>query len=313
MMSASVFPSLLLLLLLLQRRSSLLVDGVAAPLTFRHTDPQTGNSLECDRCAPGTYLRSSCTATRRSECLPCQSGSFTELWNYIGKCLRCGSCGQYQVVKKECSADSDCQCECRQGYYSNSYDICRRHSECQTGQGVLSKGTADEDTVCHSCPNGTYSNTVSALKNCTQHKSCDAPGLKLVLKGSAWHDSVCTSCQELVLRDGGDYLKEIIPSFLVHQKMTVRRLRQITHKLPSEDGRKQSASGLSLSDLLARINTWVTSATANQIRQLPAILIKTGANSAGERLLNKLQRIDLNLNGLCDSLGNEVDVIVMSG
>lgn len=65
---------------------------------------------------------------------------------------------------------------------------------------MSSPGTADEDTVCHSCPNGTYSNTVSALKNCTQHKSCDAPGLKLVLKGSAWHDSVCTSCQELVLR-----------------------------------------------------------------------------------------------------------------
>ncbi len=57
-------------------------------------------------------------------------------------------------------------------------------------------GTAYEDTVCHICPNGTYSDIVSAQHNCMEHKSCDAAGLQLVLKGSIWHDSVCTSCEE---------------------------------------------------------------------------------------------------------------------
>lgn len=85
------------------------------------------------------------------------------------------------------------------------------------------------------------------------------------------------------------------------------------HKLPSEDGKRQGGvSVLSLSDLHARINTWVASATADQIRQLPAILTKTGANGAGERLQNKLTRVDSNIKELCD-LGNEVDVIVISG
>ena len=117
----------------------------------------------------------------------------------------------------------------------------------------------------------------------------------------------------LCLADGGDYLKEILPAFFIHHKMTIRRLRRIVQKLPSEDGKRQGGvSGLSLSDLHAQLNSWVASATASQIRQLPAILTKTGANGAGERLQNKLLRIDSSMKALCD-LGNEVDVIVMSG
>ncbi|XP_039675752.1 tumor necrosis factor receptor superfamily member 6B-like isoform X2 [Perca fluviatilis] len=286
-----------------------LVIGVAAPLlTFRVTDPITGGSLECDRCPPGTFMRASCTATQKTRCATCPPGSFTELWNYIGKCLRCGVCGHNEVEKTVCTADRNCQCQCKQGYH-NKYDMCVRHSECPSGQQPLTKGTPDEDTVCQICPDGSYSDTTSALQNCTLHRSCNAPGLKLVLKGSIWHDSVCTSCEELKSRDGGDYLKEIIPAFFVHHKMTLRRLRQVVHKLPSEDGKKQAgASGLNLSELHARINTWVASASANQIRQLPEILAKTGANGASERLKSKLQRIDSNLKQLC-ALGNEVDVL----
>uniref|UniRef100_A0A8C9XV11 TNFR-Cys domain-containing protein n=1 Tax=Sander lucioperca TaxID=283035 RepID=A0A8C9XV11_SANLU len=162
-----------------------LVIGVAAPLlTFRNTDQITGNSLECDRCPPGTFMRAPCTATQKTQCAPCPQGSFTELWNYIGKCLRCGVCGHNEVEKTACTANSNCQCQCKQGYYhKKNYDMCVRHSECPSGQEVLTKGTADEDTVCQTCPDGSYSDTVS-----------------LVLKGSIWHDSMCTSCEELKSR-----------------------------------------------------------------------------------------------------------------
>ncbi|XP_070777875.1 tumor necrosis factor receptor superfamily member 6B [Enoplosus armatus] len=304
----SLFPVLLLSL-----RASL-VDGVASSsLTFKDKDPITGKPVECDRCPPGTYLSARCTSMLKSECSPCPPGSFTELWNYIGKCLRCGVCGQNQVVKTACSADSDCQCECKRGYYyKKKYDMCLRHSACPPGQEVLTPGTPDEDTVCHVCPNGTYSDTVSADQNCTEHRSCDAAGQHLVLKGSTWHDSVCASCEELKSREGADYFREILPAFFVHHKMPLRRLRQIVHKLPSEGGRRQGGtSGLNVSDLRARINTWVASAPAQQIRQLPAALTKTGASGAGERLQNKLQRIDSHLNELCP-LGNEVDVVLTS-
>nr|XP_020505150.1 tumor necrosis factor receptor superfamily member 6B-like isoform X1 [Labrus bergylta] len=270
-------------------------------LTFRDTDPITGSTVECDRCPPGYYLRAGCTETHKSECSPCPKGSFTELWNYIGKCLRCGVCGHNQVVKTECMADSDCQCECSEGYYyKRKYDACLSHSACPSGHEVLTQGTADEDTVCRVCPNGTFSDTVSSLKNCTAHKSCSAPGLHEVLRGCTWHDSVCMTCDQSASKDGADYLKEIIPSFFIHQKMMVRRLRHILRKLPFEDGRKhEGVSGMYTSELHQRINAWVATATAQHIRQLPAILTKTGAISAGERLQHKLHRIDSHVAELC--------------
>uniref|UniRef100_A0A4W6BSX6 TNFR-Cys domain-containing protein n=1 Tax=Lates calcarifer TaxID=8187 RepID=A0A4W6BSX6_LATCA len=261
---------------------AVLVASVAAPaLTFRGTDPITGQPVVCDRCPPGTYLRARCTMTRKSECAPCPPGSFTELWNHIGKCLRCGVCGHDQVVKKACSADSDCQCQCKDGYYyQKNYDMCLRHRECPSGEGVLTEGTADEDTVCHTCPNGTYSDTMSAHQTCTEHKSCRAAGQQLVLKGSIWHDSLCVSCTELQSRDGASYLREILPAFFAHHTLTVKRLRRIVHHLPSEDGKKQAGtSTLNLPELRVRINAWVASATAQQIRRLPEALIKAGANN----------------------------------
>lgn len=133
-----IFQALLLLLTLAPNR----VDGSAAQTrTFKYTDPKTRAQLECDRCPPGTYLFARCTSTKKSVCAPCPQGSFTELWNYIGKCLRCGVCGQDQVVKTACTADSDCQCECKQGfYYKGLYEMCERHSRCPLGHGVLSNG-----------------------------------------------------------------------------------------------------------------------------------------------------------------------------
>lgn len=292
----------------------MLLSLLSVLLLSTHAALAEGVALECDRCPPGTYLRARCTPTQKSDCAPCPAGSFTELWNYIGKCLRCSVCGQNQRVKTACNASSDCQCECQQGYYyKEKNDMCLPHSKCPPGQEVLNLGTADEDTVCQVCPNGTFSDTFSPQKNCTEHKCCEAAGLQLLLKGSTWHDGVCASCRGHSVKDGADYLKEIIPAFFAHQKIPIRRLRRIVHKLPSENGKRRGkTSGLTFSDFHKRINAWVSSATATQIRQLPAILTKAGADGAGERLQNKLQRINSGLNDLCGS-GNEVDGLLRSG
>uniref|UniRef100_A0A8D3C6W2 TNFR-Cys domain-containing protein n=1 Tax=Scophthalmus maximus TaxID=52904 RepID=A0A8D3C6W2_SCOMX len=277
-------------------------------LTFLETDPATGARLECDSCAPGTYLRASCTPTQRSVCATCPPGSYTERWNYIRKCLRCGVCGHNQVVVSACAADRDCQCECKAGFHGRGrYDVCMRHSQCPSGQGVLTRGTAEEDTVCQVCPNGTFSDAVSSVQNCTEHRGCAAAaGLQLLLRGCTWHDSVCVSCTEL--REGGSYLREILPAFFVHHKTTTRRLRRVVHNLPTEDGKKQTGlSALGVEELNARLSAWVASAGERQIRQLPEVLSKIGAQNAGERLQSKLQRIDSHLNKLCGALGNEVD------
>ncbi|XP_043995260.1 venom phosphodiesterase 2 isoform X2 [Gambusia affinis] len=288
------------LLILLSVRSWL-ANGVTSPLTYEVTDPITRNPLQCDRCPPGTFLRARCSSIKKSECAPCPQGSFTELWNYIGRCLRCGVCGRNQVVKKECTANSDCQCECKQGYfYRQDYDMCVRHSECPSGQGVLTKGTAERDTGCSVCSEGTFSDISSTHQNCTQHKSCSDAGLQLVLKGSSWHDSVCANCQQL--KDGAEYLKEIIPSFFIHHKMNIKRLRRIVLRLPSEEGKKSSESlELNFSELHSRICSWVSSATVAQIQQLPDIVSKTGETTASEKLQRKLDSIETHLTEHCHS------------
>lgn len=44
-------------------------------------------------------------------------------------------------MKRACTVDSDCQCECKQGFYQAGLDdLCLPHSQCPLGQGVLSNG-----------------------------------------------------------------------------------------------------------------------------------------------------------------------------
>ncbi|KAI3358229.1 hypothetical protein L3Q82_003231 [Scortum barcoo] len=222
---------------------------------------------------------------------PCPSGSFTELWNYIDKCLRCGVCGHSQVEKTACSPDSDRQCECKQGYhYEARSDMCVRHSECPPGQEVLSRGTLDKDTVCRICPNRhllRHHLGSPQLLGAQELQRCRAGAGAEGLHVARQHTEPTT-------------FREILPAFFVHQKMSIRRLRRIVNHLNRADGHFRH----NLSDLHVQINSWVASATPEQIRQLPDILMKAGANGAAERLQNKLQRIDSNL----QTLGNEVEL-----
>ncbi|RVE67059.1 hypothetical protein OJAV_G00113560 [Oryzias javanicus] len=283
-----VFAHLLLLLV----ASDALGYSIDNPLTYERRDFVTGKPVKCTGCQPGSYLRAHCTTTQSSQCAPCPRGTFTELWNYIGKCLRCGVCGINQVVKKQCTAFSDCQCECKEGFFLNpNYNMCTRHSECPSGQGVLTEGTAEKNTVCQTCPDGTFSNISSARLNCTNHKSCSDAGLKTVLRGSSWHDSVCGNCDQP--KDGAEYLKEILPDFFVHHKMTIKKKRRLVHKLLSESGEKDSGtSQMNFSQLQRKIEEWIPSSTSNQVQKLLEIMSKVGAESNAEKLKSKLNRIN---------------------
>lgn len=123
--------------------------------TFQHEDPYSGRLLECQLCPPGTYLRKACSDDNgKSDCAKCPTGSFTELWNYIPKCLRCGMCVGNRVVKKECTPSQNCVCECKPGHYFNKWlQDCTRHTECSSGYGVISKGryNAESNTILTNC------------------------------------------------------------------------------------------------------------------------------------------------------------------
>lgn len=88
--------------------------------------------------------------------------------------------------------------------------------------------------------------------------------------------------------------------------MSIKRLRRVAVKLPYEGNRRPAVTtDLNRSALYEQINAWIASATAAQIRQLPEMLTKAGVN-AGERLENKLKRINTQLSERC--VTNEVEV-----
>lgn len=95
--------------------------------------------------------------------------------------------------------------------------------------------------------------------------------------------------------------------------MNIKRLRRVAHNLPTEDGKRHGGtSALNVSEVNELINTWVSTATAEQIRQLPAILTKVGASSVGERLQNKLHRLDSSLKELCSGSGHKGIMVIVS-
>lgn len=111
----------------------------------------------------------------------------------------------------------------------------------------------------------------------------------------------CSDWSWFSFADGAEYLRGILPSFFDHHNMPARRLRRLLSKLPSEGGQisRGNMEGHSLDELHAEINTWLSSASAMQLRQLPRLLTKSGMNNAGEKIENKLQQIDSQLSKLC--------------
>ncbi|XP_062343307.1 tumor necrosis factor receptor superfamily member 11B-like [Osmerus eperlanus] len=273
--------------------------------TFQHEDPYSGRLLECQLCPPGTYLRKACSDdSSKSDCATCPTGSFTELWNFIPKCLRCGMCVGNRVVKKECTPSQDCVCECKQGYYFNKWlQDCTRHTECSSGYGVISKGTAEKDSKCEQCSSGFFSVEISSDAPCTPHSSCTAADKHVMLKGRTWHDVICASCAEIISRDGAEFLRQILPGFVSHDKMSVSKMRRFVKNNPPAGSSRPthaSISRLSQSDLIGRIKSWVHMATVEQIRKLPETFMKSRIIVGADKLQWRLERIDA-LVKLCKS------------
>ncbi|XP_044068876.1 tumor necrosis factor receptor superfamily member 1A [Siniperca chuatsi] len=69
-------------------------------------------------CPPGYHKVGACNDPGKHRCEKCDNGTFTEKHNLIQRCLRCESCGHYEVEIKPCSFNSNVVCDCKEGYYS---------------------------------------------------------------------------------------------------------------------------------------------------------------------------------------------------
>ncbi|CAL8254197.1 unnamed protein product [Arctogadus glacialis] len=149
----------------------------------------------CPLCLSGWYLVNDCTESIMTKCSKCPDGTFQAGLNKEKQCSAC-SCGAGLglKVKKSCSSTSDAVCEVLDGFSSDSNrGGCRaaqRHRlSCSPGQYIGQRGTADKDTECLHCTDGTFSDGTSS--SCQNHTKCESVGLKLMKPGTDSTDSEC--------------------------------------------------------------------------------------------------------------------------
>ncbi|XP_042346300.1 tumor necrosis factor receptor superfamily member 6B-like [Plectropomus leopardus] len=255
-----------------------LLFGVESVPTFVHQDA-AGNTLICNKCQPGTYMVAYCTATTPTKCEPCKSQHFTELWNYLPKCLYCYNfCTENQEVETECSATTNRVCRCKEGFYMTG-DFCMRHAECGPGHGVKTKGTPQTNTVCESCSDGYFSASSSALESCVKHQEC-ASGQIALLPGSVTHDKMCGSCEDLA--NGGETLRAFVSGFFSMHRMRVAKMKTFvsTYIHKSGAGTLPKHRG----PLMDQIRAWIAQAPDEQLKKLPQMLKESQLCSMTEKL-----------------------------
>ncbi|XP_047453742.1 tumor necrosis factor receptor superfamily member 6B-like isoform X2 [Mugil cephalus] len=250
--------------------------------TYEHQDRR--KILQCNKCPPGTHMVAHCTATSPTQCSPCGPDHFTELWNYLPKCLYCSNlCSENQEVEKECSPTSDRVCRCKEGFYAID-DFCFPHSECGPGQGVLTKGTLQKDTVCEYCLDGYFSNSSSASDLCVKHQECSSTQ-SVLLHGSVYHDTVCGSCEDLA--NGGETLMTFMSAFFGARRMRPGR----KHMYVPESGEERPTTlPKQRGPLLDHIRRWLARAQEEQLRNLPERVSKL--NTMAEKLEKRFSEIE---------------------
>ncbi|XP_071229111.1 tumor necrosis factor receptor superfamily member 14-like isoform X2 [Salvelinus alpinus] len=147
----------------------------------------------CIMCWPGYHVRSHCTKSTYTSCVPCIDSTFLDEPSGKTTCNNCTTCdpGLGLKVKQSCTPSSDTVCGTLEGFYclDPTKDGCRaaqRHSSCKPGQYISHTGTASTDTVCSDCPGKTYSD--GSLTSCQTHTECEFLEIE---PGTPWSDSEC--------------------------------------------------------------------------------------------------------------------------
>uniref|UniRef100_A0A8C4YZ29 TNFR-Cys domain-containing protein n=1 Tax=Gadus morhua TaxID=8049 RepID=A0A8C4YZ29_GADMO len=148
----------------------------------------------CPLCRSGKNQISELFSTK---CSSCPDGTFQAGNNKEKQCSTCTKCdaGLGLKVKKSCTSTSDAVCEVLDGFFCSDSNRggCRtaqRHRlSCSPGHYIGQRGTADKDTQCLHCTDGTFSDGTST--SCQNHTKCESVGLNLMRPGTDSTDSEC--------------------------------------------------------------------------------------------------------------------------
>ncbi|XP_061553935.1 tumor necrosis factor receptor superfamily member 5 [Phycodurus eques] len=163
-------------------------------------DPLTQYKLSgqcCQMCHPGTSMAKwgTCAAP---QCLQCNDNEYQDTYTTEDKCKRqpyCDPNKNFQVAEQRSKTEKS-TCMCELGFHCSS-DVCLTcvpHMSCEPRWGVLIKGNQTHDTVCHKCPEGSFSNRSSWDSSCITWTKCES-GYAIGQRGSDHSDVVCEKNQ----------------------------------------------------------------------------------------------------------------------
>ncbi|XP_060604261.1 tumor necrosis factor receptor superfamily member 5-like [Ruditapes philippinarum] len=151
------------------------------------------NGHRCYPCSAGYYKVSDCVKDgEQSRCKPCGYGEYLPTCDNSTQCNPCDLfCHGGQVQIKACTPTSNLKCQCKGGYYwkPDPDRICLRHRKCNPGEGLKTKGTPYEDTICEPCKNGTSYSSLTSYNKCTPCSVCNITQRSC----NSIHDTVCGS------------------------------------------------------------------------------------------------------------------------
>ncbi|CAL8253890.1 unnamed protein product [Arctogadus glacialis] len=151
----------------------------------------------CPSCPPGWHVVKDCAERSITKCSWCPGGTFQAGFNEQKQCSTCTKCdaGLGLKVKRPCTPTSDAVCETLDGFFCSDSNRggCRaaqRHRlSCSPGQYIGQRGTADKDTECLHCTDGTFSD--GTRSSCKNHTKCDSVGEGQIQPGTDSTDSTC--------------------------------------------------------------------------------------------------------------------------
>jgi hypothetical protein len=162
-------------------------------------------------CEPGSRVSSSGSPTTDRSCAACATGTFSNSPNQA-VCHPVGACGAGTLETSPATERTPAVCDlCESGTYcaggaaakiacpNGTWDddglsatACTPHTNCVTGERVLSSGTATFDRVCIACTTGTFSSQANAAI-CGAWTVCPA-GSFVSSQGSTSGDRICSPC-----------------------------------------------------------------------------------------------------------------------
>ncbi|XP_037662199.1 tumor necrosis factor receptor superfamily member 11A isoform X2 [Choloepus didactylus] len=183
----------------------------------------------CNKCEPGKYMSSKCTATSESVCLPCGPDEYLDTWNEEDKCLLHKVCdtGKALVAVDPGNRTAPRRCACTVGYHwSDDCACCRRNTECAPGFGAQHPCTQsapggclhllnlqlNKDTVCKPCLVGYFSDAFSSTDKCKPWTNCTILGKAEKHHGTEKSDVVCSS---LPMRKSPKESQTYLPSLII--------------------------------------------------------------------------------------------------